>query len=165
MVWSHGRDSGPFGAKFDALAETARNRGLEVIAPDYCGLFDPAERVEVLRKHCRDLTRPPLLVGSSMGGLVSVLYAQEAEATGLFVLAPAVHLAGWPFEDRPLKTASVAVVHGWRDEVIPVDNAVRFARDHRAALHVVDDGHRLAESIGRLTAYLDEFLSDLAARA
>ena len=46
-----------------------------------------------------------------------------------------------------------AIVHGWRDDIVPVENSIRWAREHRAALHILDSDHRLQdqiESIGRL---------------
>jgi pimeloyl-ACP methyl ester carboxylesterase len=54
-----------------------------------------------------------------------------------------------------------AIVHGWRDDIVPVDNSIRWAREHRATLHVLDSGHRLDDQIGIICALLREFLTGL----
>ena len=59
----------------------------------------------------------------------------------------------------PCKTS---IVHGWRDEVVPVENSMRWAREHRAALHLLDSDHRLQDQIPVITSILAAFLRELA---
>jgi hypothetical protein len=43
------------------------------------------------------------------------------------------------------------------DDIVPVDTAIRFARPRKASLHLIDDGHRLNDSLdvlGNLLAAL-----------
>jgi pimeloyl-ACP methyl ester carboxylesterase len=51
-----------------------------------------------------------------------------------------------------------AIVHGWHDDIVPVENSVRWAREHRAALHVLDSGHRLEDQIEMICLLLRGFL-------
>ena len=53
------------------------------------------------------------------------------------------------------------VVHGWSDDIVPVDNGIRWAREHRAALHVLDSDHRLEDKIDQVCGLLRTFLESL----
>ncbi len=53
------------------------------------------------------------------------------------------------------------IVHGWHDDIVPVENSIRFAREAGATLHIVDDGHRLAENIDEINVYLQYFINGL----
>jgi fermentation-respiration switch protein FrsA (DUF1100 family) len=52
----------------------------------------------------------------------------------------------------------VAIVHGWRDDIVPVDNSIRWAREHRAALHIIDSDHRLQDGIEAIARVFGDFL-------
>jgi hypothetical protein len=52
-------------------------------------------------------------------------------------------------------------VHGWRDDIVPVDNSIRWAREHRAALHILESDHRLEDKIEEICSLLRSFLTDL----
>ena len=84
-------------------------------------------------------------------------------AIGLFVLAPAYYMDGYEQLTPPAPHIPLVIVHGWRDDVVPVDNSIRYAREIRATLHVVDGDHRLTENIGEINFYLRRFVSELAA--
>ena len=59
-----------------------------------------------------------------------------------------------------------AVVHGWRDDVVPYEHSVRFAKEYGAALHLLDSDHRLHNQL-RVIRYLFEYFLialDLPAR-
>jgi pimeloyl-ACP methyl ester carboxylesterase len=100
ICFSHGKDSGPWGTKISAMAETARRRKFPVESLDYRGLDDPADRVRKLIGYCRSLPAPPVLVGSSMGGYVAVAASGEVPTAGLFLIAPAFYMPG--YQDLPL---------------------------------------------------------------
>jgi surfactin synthase thioesterase subunit len=51
-----------------------------------------------------------------------------------------------------------AIVHGWHDDIVPVDNSIRWARETRAELHIVDSDHRLEDQIPAICRLLVEFL-------
>ena len=49
-------------------------------------------------------------------------------------------------------------MHGWRDDVIPVENSIRFAREQKATLHLVDSDHGLLDQIRAINHYFTYFL-------
>jgi fermentation-respiration switch protein FrsA (DUF1100 family) len=57
----------------------------------------------------------------------------------------------------------IAIVHGWRDDVVPVENSIRFAQACHAQLHVLDGDHRLTENIGEINYYLRRFIEKISA--
>jgi len=158
VVFSHGSDGTPFGTKIRALYEIAESEGYEVAAVDYRGLADPDERVQLLQEFCRDFSSHLVLVGSSLGGYVSLAAAPTLHAKGVFLMAPAIHAPGIPALKRGLPDCPIAVVHGWRDEVIPYEQSVRFARENRLALHLVEADHRLHGAIPFLRYLFQYFL-------
>ena len=134
VVFSHGKDSEPWGSKIAAMAEIAREEGFHVESVDYRGIDDPQARVTRLLAFCKDLRGSLVLVGSSMGGYVSVAGSSLLQARGMFLLAPALYMPGYEkFSPRPAHCPTT-IVHGWRDDVIPVDNSIRFAKEQKATL-------------------------------
>lgn len=162
VCFSHGRDSGPWGTKIAAMADLARDRGLDVESIDYRGISDPAARVERLVAHCAPLGRPLVLVGSSMGGHVAATAsAQLPDVRGLFLIAPAFYVPGYEALTPEPRAGRITIVHGWGDDVIPATHSVRFATRHRAGLHLIDGDHRLNEHIFEINRFFDWFLDDL----
>ena len=161
VVFSHGKESGPWGAKITAMAEVVRGLGLGVESVDYRGMDDPADRVVRLVEVCAALSRPVVLVGSSMGGHVAAAAAGRVLPRGLFLLAPAFYMAGYEQYTPQEVNCPTAIVHGWHDVIVPVENGIRWAREHRAALHVLDSDHRLEDQIEVICALLRDFLGAL----
>lgn len=161
VVFSHGQESGPWGTKIARMADTVRSLGCRAESIDYQGLADPGERVRKLTEACEAIDGRPLLVGSSMGGYVATAAAATVNARGLFVLAPAWFMPG--FENLPPLPSGlpITVVHGWRDDVVPVENSIRFASGCRATLHVVDGDHRLTDNLDDIDALLARFVGQL----
>lgn len=161
VIFSHGQESGPWGTKIRAMAEMVRGLGCEADSIDYRGLTDPSARVDKLVSECRGLGHTLVLVGSSMGGHVATAAAQPLGAAGLFVLAPAYYMPGYePLTPEP-PAIPIGIVHGWRDDVVPVDNSIRYARVCRAELHLVDGDHRLTEKIDEINYYLRRFIEKI----
>lgn len=158
VVFSHGLHGTPFGTKIRALYEIAEAEGYDVAAVDYRGIDDPAERVQMLHDFCRDFTGHLVLVGSSLGGYVSLAAAPTLHAGGVFLMAPALQGPGIPALPRGLPDCPVALVHGWRDEVIPYEQSMRFASEHRLALHLVEADHRMHAAIPFLRYLFQYFL-------
>jgi len=161
VIFSHGQESGPWGTKIRAMADLVRELGCEADSVDYRGLADPSARVDKLMAECRDLDDPLILVGSSMGGHVATAAAGPLGAAGLFVLAPAYHMPGYEALTPVPPAVPIAIVHGWRDDVVPVDNSIRYARACHAELHLVDGDHRLTEKIDEINYYLRRFIEKI----
>ena len=162
IVFSHGQDGEPWGGKIVAMAEVARAANYRVESIDYRGMADPQARVEKLLAYCTRNTTSPVLVGSSMGGHVATAVSREVEARGLFLLAPAFFMPGYEQYTPVPAPCPMFILHGWRDSIVPVDNSIRYARMYQATLHIVDDEHRLADSVDVVAQQLRLFLSRLS---
>ena len=163
VVFAHGKESGPWGSKIQHLAGVAESLGFAVESLDYSDLMDPTARVDRLITHA-PVGAPLVLVGSSMGGYVSAMACGALKPDALLLLAPALYLDGYPGEPEGCPADSM-VVHGWGDDIVPLDSSLRFARERRAALHVLDDGHRLADSIDLIGALFNRQLKRALDRA
>jgi pimeloyl-ACP methyl ester carboxylesterase len=159
IVFSHGKDGDPWGPKIVAMAEVARRHGLHVESIDYRGMGDPAARVSKAFEFCRALEQPVILVGSSLGGHVAASISTRVPTRAMFLLAPAFFMAGFEAFTPTPAACPMEIVHGWNDTVVPVDNSIRFARLHRATLHVLDSDHGLTRSIDRICELFDRFLA------
>jgi pimeloyl-ACP methyl ester carboxylesterase len=164
VYFSHGQESGPWGTKIQAMAEAVLDLGCRAESIDYRGIADPAERVDKLIAECQVVEEPLILVGSSMGGHVATAAAARVNAIGLFVLAPAYYMDGYEHLTPLPPDMPISIVHGWRDDVVPAENSIRFARECCATLHLVDAGHRLTEKIDEIIEYLSRFIRTLAGK-
>lgn len=158
VVFAHGLESGPWGRKITALAPIATAEGYQVDSVDFRGMDDPAARVTRLVDCCQDKTGDLILVGSSLGAYVVTAAAGALHARGLFLMAPAFYLPQLP----PLRSSAIdcptAIVHGWDDEVIPYQNSLRFAAEHKAILHMLPGDHGLRTQIPMLKSLFEYFL-------
>jgi alpha/beta superfamily hydrolase len=156
VCFAHGKESGPWGTKITHLAQTAKRRGCEVISPDYSHTHDPHARVAQLLE-LAPRARTLVLVGSSMGGYVSAMACAALKPQALLLLAPALYFPG--FDEEPAGIPALCgVIHGWHDDIVPVERAIRFARTHSAALHVLNSGHTLNDQLPALDLLLDDLL-------
>ena len=158
VIFSHGQESGPWGTKIRAMAERVRSLGCEADSIDYQGIADPTERVEKCIRECADIHDKLILVGSSMGGHVATAAAERLGAVGLFVLAPAWFMEGYEDLTPEPPSMPVCIVHGWHDDVVPVENSIRYASSCGATLHIVDGDHRLTGNIDEINDYLELFI-------
>ncbi len=162
VIFSHGQESGPWGSKISAMAELARSIGCEVDSIDYQGIADPTERVRKLIAEAGNISDRLILVGSSMGGHVATAAADELNAAGLFVLAPAYFMAGYEHLTPEPPGMPICIVHGWHDDIVPVENSIRFAQQCGASLHIVNGDHRLTANIDEINDYLKLFLDHVS---
>jgi len=162
IYFSHGQESGPWGTKIKVMAELVRGLGCRAESVDYQGIADPTERVEKLIESCAGVEEPLVLVGSSMGGHVATAAATRVNAVGLFVLAPAYYMPGYEDLTPPAPAMPITIVHGWGDDIVPVENSIRFAKACNATLHLVDGDHRLTANLDEITYYLARFIHNLS---
>jgi pimeloyl-ACP methyl ester carboxylesterase len=165
VVFSHGKESGPWGSKISALAERATRRHWVVDSVDYRGIDDPHARVS--RLLATDLGSPGvlILVGSSMGGHVAAAASKALGSAGLFLMAPAFYMPGFEAATPVPAAAPVTIVHGWNDEVVPVENSIRYARAYGATLHLLDTDHRMNDRIEEIGGQFELFLSTYDGKA
>lgn len=161
VIFSHGKESGPWGVKISALAAVAQHQGFAIESIDYTDLADPDARVSRLRERCAGEKGSLVLVGSSMGGYVATVASQTANPAGLFLMAPAVYLPGYAETDPAPRAVKTFVVHGWHDEVIPQENVVHFALRNEARLFLVDGDHALVSQLPFIEELFGLFLESL----
>lgn len=144
-IFAHGAKSDPCGHKIAYLAAIANDHGYAAVSLDYQGISELRSRVAKLVAEA-PAGAPRALVGSSIGGYGSVMACARLAPVALWLLAPALYRPGYPGEPNHCPDDTV-VVDGWRDDVAPRPSSVRFARSAGAALHLLDDDHRLTASL------------------
>lgn len=158
VLFSHGKDSEPWGDKTMRLAEVAKAQGYEVDSIDYRSTVDPSERVSMLQAYDFSAYDKIILTGSSMGGYVSTVVSENLKPDGLFLLAPAFYLDGYPqTEFKPPE--QTFVVHGWQDDIVPPEHAWRFCQHHHCRLQMLNAGHRLIEVLDEICEEFARFLA------
>lgn len=166
VILSHGFESGPEAIKTSAMARAAETLGWRTLRPDYrehdaLGMEAAAEpRCRQLRELAQGVDGPLILAGSSMGAYVSGWVSREVDCAGLFLLAvPALVEHDYPFDCRT--GIPTTLVHGYDDELCPVDEVIALARRRGAELMLVPDGHRLAGHVpwiaGQFVVFLRQF--------
>lgn len=162
IIFSHGKESGPYGSKIKRLMDVAEECDFPAVSIDYRDCANADERVALLKDTIARFGFHPtrvVLVGSSMGGYVSTVIANEMQVAGLFLMAPALWM---PSEEYSVQTyhpitSHIEIVHGLQDDVVPHENSIRFAREISGTiLHLVQDDHRLKDS--------HDFLADMFKR-
>ena len=159
VYFSHGKESGPEGSKIQRLTDIATQAGYSVESIDYTDTFDPDLRVERLLAEIATVDEPLLLVGSSMGGYVSLVAAGKVDVAGVFLMAPALYLEGYQHQSYHPYCQQIEIVHGWEDEVVPFDGSLRFARGTDCSLHLIQGDHRLNSSLDAVAVLFEGFLS------
>jgi pimeloyl-ACP methyl ester carboxylesterase len=98
IVYLHGFSSSPGGNKGTFTRRWAEARGISFHAPDLnLPTFETltlTAQVEAVETLLGSLPAPPVLVGSSLGGLIATAVAQRgARLRSMILLAPAIHFA------------------------------------------------------------------------
>ncbi len=162
IIFSHGKESGPNGAKIQLLANIAQRLGFKTHSIDYRNCKNVSERVEILEAFMTEnATQKQVLVGSSMGGYVATLAAQNFDLEGLFLMCPALYLPNYPIQTYQPITTNIEIIHGWQDEVVPYQHSIQFGQKINAKLHLVEDNHRLSLQRSFLGATFRQFLEGL----
>ena len=166
LILSHGLESGPDATKVTALAKTAEPLGFRSVRPDYRDLDATRDvnridaRIVRLLEHVPS-DEPVILAGSSMGAFISGFASLKSNCVGLFLIALPISINGYarPFNAKAVPTA---LVHGWDDELCPVDEAIAFARTRGDAITLVRDEHRLAAHVDFVAEQFRLFLGRFA---
>lgn len=158
LIYSHGKDSSPWGEKTLAFAEVAQQQGYRVESPDYRGQPDPEQRIQQMLATDWQAFEQVVLIGSSMGAYVSAAAAATIRPEGLFLLAPAFYLPGYRQTAFAVPAEYTSVYHGWRDDIVPPENAWRFCREYRTRLTMLDTDHRMLSELPFLTQEFARFL-------
>ena len=158
VIFSHGKESGPWGLKIKRLAKTAEKHGCSIDSINYTDLMDPDQRVERLLDTLKQESEPFMLVGSSMGGYVSLVASESVDTEGLFLMAPALYLVGFGRQQYDSKSPLIDIVHGWSDDIIPAGHSIKFARQADCALHLISGDHVLNGVVDEIEKLFEKFL-------
>lgn len=162
IYFSHGKESGPKGDKIRRLTAIATEQGFESESIDYTEIREPDKRAEHLLKIMKGKEEPYILVGSSMGGYVSLVSAEKLKAKAIFLLAPALYLNGYNIQTYKPKNAYIEIVHGWSDNIVPVENSFEFSKQADCTLHLISGDHRLMDSIETVEKIFRQFLINVS---
>ena len=163
VIFSHGKESGPWGFKIKRLSRIAQKLGYHVESIDYTDTMDPDQRVERLRAFLKDEKDSYVLVGSSMGGYVSLVVSESVDAKAVFLMAPALYIPGYKNQQHRSKSPHIEIVHGWSDDIIPVENSIQYAKEADCTLHVISGDHPLNGSIDVVDGLFEAFLNKVLA--
>ena len=163
VYFSHGKESGPWGFKIKRLAIIAEQHGCTVESIDYTDTMDPDLRVKRLLGALENETDSFVLAGSSMGGYVSLVASEIVDAKAIFLMAPALYMPSLGQQEYASRSPHIEIVHGWSDNVIPVENSIRFAREANCRLHVISGDHALNSSIDVVEGLFEAFLKQVIA--
>ena len=165
VILSHGLESGPQATKVSALAMVADALGWASVRPDYRDIDAPRDPLAIDARIARLLENTPgagriVFAGSSLGAFISGFASIQRACDALFLLALPTAIPGYrhAFSAADVPTA---LVHGWSDELCPVDAAIDFARERGATLHLVRDDHRLSAHVGFCADVFSRFLAEL----
>jgi predicted alpha/beta-hydrolase family hydrolase len=171
VILSHGSDAGPDATKVSALAKVAESMGWSTERPDYraddalghAGSVTP--RIARLHDRIAASAVPPVLVGSSMGAFVSGLASLEQPVAGLFLMATPSMIPGSDYAFDLREEVPTLLIHGWQDDICPLDEIYEFARRRYLPLLALDDDHRLGAHMDELISQFGFFLEQLAKHA
>lgn len=146
-IFIHGLESNNQGTK----AVYFRKNFPGMLTPNFPGSLD--ERMATLGALLSGKS-DVVLVGSSFGGLMASIFAMENEqrVKRLILLAPAINLMEFsPYRERKLQLP-VHLYHGRQDDVIPLEDVRRVARQVFSDLtfHAVDDDHYLHKTFEKI---------------
>ena len=151
VLFVHGLESSPKGTKAVYLA----NEFETLTPPMNTGDFEAcmAQQAAAIKAF-----KPDVVVGSSFGGLVAVQLLASGAWSGPTLLLAQASFRLDPDASLP-EGVPVLLVHGTRDEIIPVEHSRRLATTGTPGLVrliEVDDTHRLVTLVetGRLADYV-----------
>jgi predicted esterase YcpF (UPF0227 family) len=159
VYFSHGKESGPWGTKIKRLAAIAEEMGCAVESIDYTDTMDPDLRAERLLEVLAEEETPFVLVGSSMGGYVSLVASETIDAKAMFLMAPALYMPGYELREYNSRCSQIEIVHGWSDDVIPPEHSIRYAKEADCALHLISGDHALNGSLAVVAGLFEGFLN------
>jgi pimeloyl-ACP methyl ester carboxylesterase len=174
VVMTHGAFCG--GWAFEAFRAPFEARGWRVLAPDLPGHtpgrgsvanLSMTDYAKALQQVCAELPEPPVLVGHSMGGLVSQMAARRVQPAALVLLAPS---APWGVSGSSIEEAvtalGVSVADPFWTGVVAPDRSImrmhsldRVPRDARDAIlnQLVPESGRAVREV--LNWWLDPFMT------
>jgi alpha/beta superfamily hydrolase len=97
-----------------------------------------------------------------MGAYVATVASESVKPKGLFLLAPAFYLPGYRQTEFKPTAEAIRVFHGWRDDIVPPENAWRFCQKYCVCLTLYDTDHRMLSVMPQLIDEYSRFLAGLS---
>ena len=160
IYFFHGSLSSPKSTKIQHLKPILESLGFTVETPDHSQIRSADDRVADMLSRDNLPVGNCILFGSSMGGYVATVLSQHLKPSGLFLLAPAFYLPSYQNQNPIPHADKTSIIHAWQDDIVPVENSIRFAKEYHATLHLVDGTHALRENITTITDLLTLFLEN-----
>lgn len=158
VYFFHGSISSPKSSKIQRLKPLAESQGFQVDIPDHSNIRSADERVADFLSQDNLAIGDCILYGSSMGGYVATILSEHLKPSGLFLLAPAFYIPGYAVQNPIPHADKTSIIHGWHDDVVPLENSIRFARQHNSTLHIIDGQHHLRENSDTIASLWRLFL-------
>ena len=136
----------------------AKKLGCDVDSIDFTDTMDPDLRVERLLNVLKQEEGDFVLVGSSMGAYVSLVASETVGAKGVFLMAPALYIPTYKKQQYHSKSSHIEIVHGWSDELIPVEHSIKYAKRAGCSLHLISGDHGLSGSLEVVASLFERFL-------
>lgn len=165
VYFLHGRKYGPQDPKILRLISVAKKNDLDTCNVGLIHISSPDERVELFKQLINDEKEEEyILVGSSMGGYVSLLAAEYIKPKALFLLAPAFFIRGYERQNLPYPEVDhFEIAHGVNDVVVPIANSIRYKeeKDSQLQLHQLNTDHAFTDAIDDIAVLFDNFLKGI----
>lgn len=162
IVYSHGRRGAKGKGKSVRLLKAARELGHHTLEVEYLANDSIPKWINKCQAACSTVQDNLVLVGSSLGAFVSIEISKHFSPCGMFLLAPALGLDGYPTLSLSIKHPNVQIIHGWRDRVVNPLDVVKYAQFQLADLLVINDGHDLRNSLDIIEGEFRRFLNRLS---
>jgi hypothetical protein len=122
------------------------------------------QRIDAMTQYLRSKEGPLVLIANSASGpcavsAAEVLMAEGRDVRGVFFIAPAFYM--YFHADQSLKSQVPIkhVLHGFRDERINADNAIRFEKENPdVVLTLLDTDHYFENVLDKLMGHLRDFV-------
>ena len=75
------------------------------------------------------------------------------------------YLPGYKNQSPAPYARKTVIIHGLRDEVVPVENSIRFAQEHSTELHLIDGDHSLNDQLPKIEMLFGLFLDEILGRS
>jgi len=93
---------------------------------------------------------------------VIFLHGKESGPWGskIKALAPALYTPQYNVQSYSDIT-NTEIIHGWSDNIIPVEHSIKYAQQAQCTLHLIDGDHRLNSSLNQVTSLFTDFLQGI----
>jgi len=65
---------------------------------------------------------------------------------------------GYKHQSYRTSNHNIEIVHGWSDDIIPLEHSIKYAREADCLLHLISGDHRLNSSIKTVETIFRQFL-------